>query len=1055
MIRWFARNPVAANLLMVAILLAGIHSAFFRVTLEVEPSWKRNVIEVNIPYRGATAKDVERAILLPIEAALEGVDGIDMLNADGNRGSARIWVEARNGYDLRTLLEDVQSRIDAISTFPNEIERPTFRIPDRSHERQVLKVAVTGNLSPRELLKVGRRVRDDLLEIEGISLVDLEGDRTFEIAVEADTGRLEAYNLGFGDLADAIRRSSIDLPAGAIRSTSGTLVVRTRGQAYNRDEFAKIPVRASNGSEVLLGEVADIKDGFEERDLVLEFNGKPSLWVKVLRVGDESALEIAKKVKKYVKNAPSRFPEGIHLYITEDESIRIRGRLGTLTWSLLQGCGLVLLMLGLFLRPKLAFWVLMGIPVSFAGAVFLMPGLGVTANITSLFGFLIALGLVVDDAIITGENIYSKFKAGMDPFEASVKGTQEVAIPVTFGALTTIVAFLPLLFFEGDWGQFAKQVPPVVALVLLFSLVESKLVLPSHLTSLKKEISRPGLFSRFQQSIANSLGWFVTRVYQPSLEFAVSNRTSVVSGFIAVALIMAGYCLGGRMGFVSIPSVEKPGVMAYLDLPNNSTIDDTLYHVDRIVAATEQLKKEFMNPGTEDSLIVNVIKIAGWGGHHGGLDASRGLVKIELMPQSHRSKPGPKNSVIVERWLELVGPIPEANYFVIRGEKIGGKRKDREQEPLELELRGVSSEKKNEIARQISDYLKSFDGIATSWARVNNGQDELEFTLKPRATELGLNQVSLARQVRQAFYGEEAQRIQRETDEIRVMVRLPKKSRESLHTLERLRIRTPGGVEVPLTTVANIAFIKAPSHVERNDRAEVIRIGAQPKDEAVDIIGIAKEATPRLLEIINEAENLSFQFTGYVAESEETKRKTILGFIALLLAIYALLAIPFKSLIQPIFVLISVPFGLVGALLGHIVMDITPSHLSVFGMLALTGVVVNDSLVLVDYINRKCREGVPLSKAVLLGGTRRFRPIILTSATTFLGLLPLLLDRSMQAQFLIPMAVSLGAGILISTAITLYLIPCVLVLADDFGKILARMRDWYLRPFLDGAKDNH
>jgi multidrug efflux pump subunit AcrB len=411
--------------------------------------------------------------------------------------------------------------------------------------------------------------------------------------------------------------------------------------------------------------------------------------------------------------------------------------------------------------------------------------------------------------------------------------------------------------------------------------------------------------------------------------------------------------------------------------------------------------------------------------------------------------------VIVERWLELVGPIPEANYFVIRGEKIGGKREGREQEPLELELRGVSSEKKNEIARQVSDYLKSFDGIATSWARVNNGQDELEFTLKPRAAELGLNQVSLARQVRQAFYGEEAQRIQRETDEIRVMVRLPKKSRESLHTLERLRIRTAGGVEVPLTTVANITFVKAPSHVERNDRAEVIRIGAQPKDEAVDIIGIAKEATPRLREIINEAENLSFQFTGYVAESEETKRRTIIGFIALLLAIYALLAIPFKSLIQPVFVLISVPFGLVGALLGHIVMDITPSHLSVFGMLALTGVVVNDSLVLVDYINRKCREGTPLSKAVVLAGTRRFRPIILTSVTTFLGLLPLLLDRSMQAQFLIPMAVSLGAGILVSTAITLYLIPCVLLLADDFGKILARVRDWYLRPFLDGAKDNH
>ncbi len=1038
MIRWFANNSIAANFLMVGILLAGIYSAFFRIPLEVTPTLSWNVVYMDMPYRGGTAKDVERGILIPIEEALEGVSGIKMIHSDGSRGFARIHVEAEEGTDLRVLLDDVKARVDAISIFPSETERPTIKVPQSTNHIQVITVAITGELSAYELRKVARRVQEDLLELEGISLVRLKGARRSEISVEADLQKLQSYNLGFRELADAIRRSSIDLPAGSIDSQSGSLVVRTRGQAYTKEEFERIPVRAANGADVRLGEVAVVKDGFEEGDKRVEFNGKPALFVEVMRTGQESAIDISNKVNAYCESANERFPEGINLYTWNDDSLSIRGRLGTLTSSLLQGSLLVLVVLGLFLRPQVALWVVVGIPVSFAGGVLMMPYFGVSANVMSLFGFIIVLGVVVDDAIITGENIYTKLKQGIDPLEASVKGAQEVTVPVTFGAITTIVAFLPLLYFDGRWGDFAKQIPPVVAPVLLFSLIESKLVLPSHLKHLKTGRTKFNFFTRFQKRIADGLESFVQRFYQPSLEYAVRHRGMVISCFVAMGLLMAGYCKGGRIGFQSFPTVDTLRVYASLNLPNDAHLETTAEYIDRIEAAAEQLKTEYIDPGSGESLIRNVAKVTGSYHLEGRYDKSRGMVLIEVLAPSLRTEPGPRNSEIAKRWTEIVGEIPEADSFVIRGEQTRKKGEDEEDEeqPLELELRGVASEKKNEIAQEIKELLQGYNGIRAAWAQINYGQEELEFTLKPRAFELGLTQASLAQQIRQAFYGEEAQRVQRGIDDIRVMVRLPREARRSLHTLDRLKVRTPSGAEVPLSTVSNVAFTKAPSFVERNDGAEVIRIGAMPQDENVDIMAISRQISPLIQEAVNEGEDLSYQWTGYIAESAESKRQTIVGAIALFFALYALLAIPFKSIVQPFFVMLALPFGIIGALLGHMIMDITPSYLSIFGMLALAGVVVNDSLVMVDYINRRRKEGMSLRDAALEAGGRRFRPIMLTSLTTFVGLVPLLMESSLQAQFLIPMAVSLGFGVLFATVITLYLIPCALLLAEDLGKAI-------------------
>ena len=1046
MIRWFTKNGIAANFLMVGILLAGLYTAFFKIPLEVTPALSWNLVMMDMRYRGGNPKDIEKAILIPVEAALESVQGIEQLNADASNGRARFYLRAKDGVDLRGLMDDVKAQVDTITTFPRETEPPRIFIPESANSREVLTVAVYGNLSDHDLLKAARQVRDDLLEIPGISRTSIQADRPREISIEADESLLRSYNLTFQQIADAVRRSSVDMPAGSIRTESGRMTVRTRGQAYSEEDFSMIPIRSANGADVLIGEVATVIDGFEGGTKYVEFNEKPALYVEVMRVGQESAIDISDKVHEYVNNAHQRFPDGVELTIWKDESQSIRGRLDTLVSSLFQGSILVIIILGIFLRPQVAFWVVLGIPVSFAGGVLLMPFFGVTANIMSLFGYILVLGVVVDDAIITGENVYTRLKTGMDPTEASILGTKEVAVPVTFGIITTIVAFLPLLYFDGVWGDFAKQIPPVVGTVLVFSLLESKLILPAHLKHIKIKPSN-NLFSRFQTRIANGLERFVENVYQPSLGFAVSHRWSVLAVFMTMGLIMAGYCVGGRMGFQSFPTVDTTRLTAIFALPGDTPLEVTDRYIRRIVGAVDQLKEEFVDPGTGEPLVRNISLVSGAKYPGRGYSQSQGFVQLEVVPPEGRSEPGPRNSVIASRWAEIIGPIPEARQFRVYSESTLKQGGEYNEEFLNLELRGPSSEEKALVAEQIRDLLRGYEGISTAWADINLRAEELVVSLKPRAVELGLSQQLLSRQIRQAFYGEQAQRVLHDVDDIRVMVRLPEDKRESLYTFERIKIRTPRGAEIPLTTVADIEFTTAPTFVERNDRAEVIRIGAQPIDETVDIVGISKEITPKLQELCDEVEGISFQWMGYVAEAEESKRRTILGSLALIFILFALLAIPFKSMVQPFFVLTALPFGVIGALLGHLVMGLTPSYLSIFGMLALAGVVVNDSLVMVDYINQRTREGMSLLNACLEAGGKRFRTIILTSATTFVGLLPLMLETSLQAQFLIPMAVSLGFGVVFATTITLYLIPCSLLVSQDIDAVAGSVRKWYWKPF--------
>lgn len=1052
MIAWFARNGIAANLLMAALLLGGLYFAFFRVTLEMEPDRSYGMVSITKRYPGASPRDVEKEILLPIENALSSVDGVKQLNTDAHPSQARIYVEARKGTDLEQLKDDIESRLNTITSIPARNEPFRVRVPSRSDRRSVIWVVVTGHLPEAELQRVGKKVRDDLLNIEGISQVNAFIRSDKQISIELDSKRLQAYDMSFDEVANAIRQFSIDLPAGSIRSSSGSMVVRTKGQAYTVADYAAIPLRSANGSELSLKEVATIRDNVEEDKVFSEYNRRPAIRIDVSRTGKESALDVAKKVREYVANSQDRFPPGIVLATHADRAISLQGRLETLSESLLQGAFLVMIVLGLFLRPQLAFWVVIGIPISFAGGIMMMDLFGVSANMMSIFGFIIVVGVVVDDAIVTGESVFSRMQDGMPPLEAAIQGTKDVTVPVTFGILTTIVAFIPLLFFDGMTGDFSRQIPLVVAPVLLFSLVESKLILPAHLKHMRVGGNRKrNLFARFQRKIANGLEAFIKVVYAPALRLVLRYRFASISFFIASALLMLGYFAGGRLGYVSIPSVERPELMAVLDLPPHVSMEVTRDYMNRINDAADAMQDEWIDSASGQPVVGSGWRLLGtkapWERSPHPSDA---CLFLGLMPPGQRSEPGPDNDTIIKRWRELIGEMPENAKLTIRTMKTRGDDGERDEDPLELELRGPESEAKRKVAEEIANLLRGVEGVQHAWANNRRGQNELELTLRKRAAELGVTQQALAQQVRRAFYGEEAQRVLRGHDEFRIMVRLPKNQRESFHTLEQLKIRTRNGAEVPLRTVANIKHVRSPTFIERNDKAEVTRIGAVPEDKNVDLIRVARTVEPQITALLRDHEDLSFKFTGAVAEAEESKRRFMIGGVALIFALFALLAIPFQSLLQPIYILIVVPFGVIGALLGHIIMDITPSDLSLFGMLAMAGVVVNDSLVMVDDINRRIRRGIPLRTAVQESGSRRFRPIFLTSATTFAGLVPLMMDSSLQAQFLIPMAVSLAFGVLFATGITLFLIPCVLLVADDVRRISVGLASWYMKPFRNG-----
>ncbi len=1038
LISWFARNSVAANLLMVFIIVWGLTTVSGRLPLEVFPSFELDRVSIRVPFRGASPSEVEEAVTIKVEEAIQDIDGIKRITSNAREGLGSISVEMVKGADTEKVLDDIKQAVDQIGDFPEDADSPSVYIPSRT--RDVISVIVAGDLPEKELRTLASRVRDDLEALPEVSSVSVSGAREFELAIEVSEAALSRYGITLSEVAQAINNSSIDLAAGSIQTAGGEVLLRTKGQAYGSDDFRNVVVvTRPDGTRLTVGDVATVNDGFAEDRLEQKYNTQRSIEIDVFRTGLQSAITVADQVKEYIEANQQNMPYGVTLGYWRDNSRAVRARLATLGKSALQGGLLVLLLLTLFLRFWVAAWVFVGVPVSILGGIALMPFLGVSINLLSLFAFILVLGIVVDDAIVTGENIYTHMRKNPNRIEAAIAGTQEVAIPVTFGVLTTVAAFIPLLLIEGVRGQIFAQIPLIVIPVLLFSIIESKFVLPSHMSHLNffKE-EKPNVFARVQHKIADGFEWFVEHAYQPVLAAALRQRYLVLSLFIGSAIVVFSLVSAGHVRFVFFPRVQSEIAQVSLEMVEGTPFEVTQKHIDHITNVVGQLQDKHVDPETNESIIEGIMSTAGSAGR-GARGSHVGRVFFELTPPEERTLDIGTREIVSEL-RRNIGDIPGAKNVSYRAE-IG-----RGGSPVDIEISGFDFDELQEVAALFKNELTNYPGISDISDSFEGGKQEIQLSIKPEAQQLGLTLSSLANQVRPAFLGTEVQSIQRNRDDVKVVVRYPESERQSVDSLQRLPIRTPSGEELPLGSVANVKMGRGFSTITRVDRRRTLNVEADIDKETANIEGIKTDLLAYFDTIKDRYPDIRVALEGEAREQRESFASLKFGLIAVLLVIYTLLAIPFRSYLQPIMVMCVIPFGVVGGILGHMIMGMSLSIMSYMGMLALCGVVVNDSLVLVDYVNKRRIDGQPVFNAVRIAGVARFRAVILTSLTTFFGLTPLIFESSTQAQFLIPMAVSLGFGILFATLVTLIMIPVNYLVFEDFKRLVGFKDSRFVKP---------
>ncbi len=1062
-IAWFARNHVAANCLMLAIAAAGIVSVV-RMKIEVFPEIATDIVTISVPYPGAAPAEVEEGIILRVEESIQDVQGIKRITSTASEGSARVNVEVRTGYVTRNILDDVKVRVDAIDTFPEEAEKPI--IEELVVRSQVLSIAIVGDLDEKSMRQLADTVREDLLVYSpppaenflarfqaffrgppSVTQAAVTSVRPYEIAIEVSETDLRRYGLTFTDVSNAIKGSSLDLPGGTIRSGRGEILLRTNAQAYTGAEFERIVLITNpDGTYITVGDVAEVIDGFEETTLSSSFDGQRAALINVFRVGDENALDIAYLSQRFAKEYQAKLPAGVSLEIWRDDSIVLDERVSLLLRNALTGLILVFFSLALFLRFNLAFWVTLGIPLSFLGAFIVMSALGVSINMISLFALILVLGIVVDDAIVVGESIYTTSQKKGSGLEAAIEGAQKVAVPVTFAVLTSIAAFTPMLNIPGVAGKIWSVIPLTVIPCLLFSMIESKFILPAHLSHLKTERSDTprrgisGAWRWIRSKFSDGLDYFIKHIYRPWVFRAVRYRYLTFAVFIALFMITVGTVASGWLKFVFFPRVPADYVIARLEMPFGTPSEVTKAAIDQMEHAAVQLTQELEEKGLGADSISHILATVGDQPFTQGFELKvssaqthLGEVTMELAPASRRNE-AVSSEMVEDRWRALTGKIPGAVELSFNSKLA------QSGEPFNIALSGKDFAMLNQATQELKDKLASYNGVIDITDNFRQGKEEIKMQIKPSAEMLGLNLSDLALQVRQAFYGEEAQRIQRGRDEIKVLVRYPKEERRSEDGLENMRIRTPQGDEVPFSAVADVIESRGYASINRLDRQRAITITADVDNDVANAKQINEELAATFLPALKlKHPGLNYSFEGEAREQSETLGSLFTGAIMALLAIYALMAIPFRSYIQPIIIMSVIPFSLVGAAIGHILMGMPLSMLSVCGIIALAGVVVNDGLVLVDYVNSRRRLGLPVRQSVLLAGKARFRAILLTSMTTFLGLLPLLAERSMQAQFLKPMAVSLAFGIIFATLLNLILVPALYTILEDIKSLCLKI----------------
>lgn len=1024
-IAWFARNSVAANLLMIILLVGGLVGAF-TIHKQVFPNFEINVINVRVPYLGAAPQEVEEGVILKIEEAVKDLDGIKKLTSRAVEGMGTVSIEVEEDYDVQALLDEVKVQVDAIPSFPGNTEKPV--VYRQKMQQDVLWLSVYGDASERELKEFAKEIRDEIANLPGLSSVAVVGARDYEISIELSEQDLQKYNLTFSDVVNRVRQSSVDLPGGSIRTKNGDILLRTKGQAYTGWDFAQIVLLTNpNGTRVTLGDVAYINDGFIEDNRFALFDGKPSTSIRVRAVGDQNALEISKTVNAYLDEHRKDFPANLKAETWGDSSFYLADRLNMMLSNMFWGALLVFIVLSLFLKIKLAFWVIMGLPVCFLGTLFVLPidMLDVSINMLSLFAFILVLGIVVDDAIIMGESAYTEIDRKGHSTENVIVGVKKVAMPATFGVLTTIAAFMPMLMVSGPFGVIWKTIGLVVIICLAFSLLESKLILPAHLVHMKMKPYDPAKanrFQRFRDIFAEGIKRFVANIYVPFLQKAIRNRYTTLSVFIAMLIMTIGLFAGGLVRFVFFPNIPSDFMSASFELEPGASIaqrDKTMQTLlDSMNRMNEKVEKEYGTGAVKHAVAFD----------NGNLG---GEVFVELTKGETREL---RDTDIHQLWRDEMPEIPGVKTMTIgAGGGFGGGA------DLNFEFYSSNIDDLRAISKELKDKLATYDGVSDINDTFSGGSDEIQLQLKPQADVLGITLQQLGQQVRYGFYGAEVQRIQRDEEEIKVMVRYPRDERSSVSNLEKMRIRAPNGDEVPFEEVATVSLGKGFDSIIRVDGERSVTVTGTVDKSRLDPGEITRDVIDKVMpDLLDRYPRVHYQLQGNSKEESESMTGLLQGLLFALFAIYALLAIPLRSYSQPFIIMSVIPFGIVGAIVGHLLLGQAVSVLSLCGIIALTGVVVNDSLIMVDFVNRARQEGFSLREAAVNAGAQRFRAIILTSLTTFMGLMPIVFEKSLQAQVVIPMAISLAFGILFATVITLLLVPALYLILNDIKNIFRK-----------------
>jgi multidrug efflux pump subunit AcrB len=1092
LIAWFATNHIAANLLLILIVLAGL-SALLTMPQKSFPDIDVPIISVSIPYLGAAPEEVEQGVCIRVEEELDGVEGVKEIRSVANESLCSVTVELFEDADESRALDDVKNRIDALDTLPEETEQPIINLA--TSIRPVIDLAITGPDDERTLKVLGQRVRDEIAALPGITQVSLVNTRPYEISIEVSESDLQRFGLTFSQVAEAVRARAIDLPGGAIKTEDGEILLRTKGQVYWGEEYERLVLLSRpDGSLVYLSDVARVVDGFEDTDQSLRFDGQPAAIIRVSRIGSEDILAITGAVMAYLDTSAQALPEGVKLTVWNDNSRLLEDRLATLLDSARQGFLMVLLLLALFLRPVLAFWVSVGVPVAFMGALYLTNYVGLSIDGISLFGFILVLGIMVDDAIVVGESVHSRQREGGTPLIGSIEGTQRITIPVIFGVLTTICTFLPMLQGVGSSGQIGAVIATVVICCLIFSLIESQLILPAHLGNKQTKTAKGEVYLllvplmvivllQFSWSTSSFVGLAIAlmtvvyaldrlgltddpakRLIAAQSRFSASVEALIDGPFrrivqratqaryttlaMAFAFFLSGVAVfgSGRLPFSFFPPLAADQVIAQLTMPLGTSSEITEQAVRHLERTGEAIRDELNEQYGAAPPVTHILASVG-GSQGGGLGppgssgggasgGHMGEVTLQLTPSQSRTI---STKEVAALWRERSGSIAGAVELKFNSSlfSVGN--------AIDIQLAGNDVDELREVAAGLRAELARYPGVIDITDSFRSGKQELKLKMTPEGEALGLSLGALAQQVRQAFYGEEAQRIQRGRDDVRVMVRYTEAERESLASLDDMRVRTREGSEVPFRTVANASLGQGYSSIKRADRKRVVNVTADVDRTQITADEVVGDLSRSYFPVIRaEHPRVSLSLEGEQRQSGEYLVSLVFPFLIALFAIYALLAIPLRSYVKPFIIMSVIPFAFIGAIWGHQIMKLAGlvsglAMMSILGMIAAAGVVVNSSLILVYAINQRRDAGSTMADAVVDAATSRCRPIVLTSMTTFVGLMPLMFNTSVQAQFLVPMAVSLSFGVLFATVITLLVVPSIYLLFEDLFALRDRM----------------